>query len=76
MTQIGLGKKCYVSNQAQKNYYFETHSSHLYLRWMAYDQYKQEQNYLTNMNMYDMTGSDLILLNSEHTSRQRLVLGN
>ncbi len=32
MTQIGLGKKCYVSNQAQKNYYFETHSSHLYLR--------------------------------------------
>ncbi len=26
-------KKCYVSNQAQKNYYFETHLSHLYFRW-------------------------------------------
>ena len=35
MTQIGLGKKCYVSNQAQKNYHFETRSSHFYLRWIG-----------------------------------------
>ncbi len=32
MTQIGLRKICYVSNPAQKIYYFETRLSHLYLR--------------------------------------------
>ncbi len=42
MTQIGLRKKCYVSNWAQKIYYFETRSSHLYLQCSCDDEFNLE----------------------------------
>lgn len=53
MTQIGLEKKNYVSNQAQKIYYFETRLGHLYLRCYT-DQYNEDL-WLSSLHMYGWT---------------------